>query len=174
MDKEIIIEYKPNIDTLMDASKYILFRLRFVKYIIIVFFIILLQSVTQISGGFPEAKEQSLFSNLLPIIMMMAIWSILYFATIFQTKKSILKNKKNLEHQKITFNKTSFIQEAVSFKMDNYWSEIYKVKETKNWFLIYLAKNSALPIIKADLKDNQYNELKELFNSIDIKKSLKN
>ena len=36
-----------------------------------------------------------------------------------------------------------------------------------------MAKNDIKIIRKADLKDNQYNELKELFNSIDIKKSLK-
>ncbi|WP_396155960.1 YcxB family protein [Flavobacterium sp.] len=47
------------------------------------------------------------------------------------------------------------------------------MKETKKWFLIYQKKNTALPIIKTDLKDNQYNEIKELFNSINIKKSLK-
>jgi hypothetical protein len=50
---------------------------------------------------------------------------------------------------------------------------MYQIKETKSWLLIYVQKNSAFPIIKSELKNNEYNELKELFNSIDIKKSLK-
>jgi hypothetical protein len=41
------------------------------------------------------------------------------------------------------------------------------------WFLIYIDKKHAKVIRKADLKDNQYNELKELFSSLPIKKSLK-
>jgi len=55
--------------------------------------------------------------------------------------------------------------------MVNLWKESFQIKETDKWFLLYLNKTSALPIIKEDLKDNQYNELKQLFNSLDIKKS---
>jgi len=88
-------------------------------------------------------------------------------------KKNILSNKKNFELQTITFNTKSYIQEGETFKIENFWNETYQIKETKKWFLIYQKKNTALPIIKTDLKDNQYNEIKELFNSLNINKNLK-
>ena len=53
------------------------------------------------------------------------------------------------------------------------YPQLKKVVEKKEWFLIYIEKNTAKVIRKADIKDNQYNELKELFNSLNIKKSLK-
>lgn len=36
--------------------------------------------------------------------------------------------------------------------------------------MIFIAKNKALVIKKNDLKNNQYNELNELFKSLNLKK----
>ena len=105
--------------------------------------------------------------------MITLIGFVFYFSIISIIRKNILANKKNNEFQKITFNDKSYIQEGETFKIVNFWSETFQIKETKEWFLIYPKKNSALPIIKSDLKDNQYQELKALFNSLTIKKSLK-
>ncbi|KUJ62135.1 hypothetical protein AR687_08915 [Flavobacteriaceae bacterium CRH] len=172
MEKEIIIEYKPNIDTLVKVSKYLLLRMRFVKVIIFVFFFILLQNIISATTESQTNLKWDFF-DLIPFGMVILIWIGIYFLTLSNIKKNILKNKKNLEFQKITFTKDFFIQEGESFKIENLWKESFQIKETDNWLLIYLNKNSALPIIKENLKDNQYNELKQLFNSIDIKKSLK-
>jgi len=57
--------------------------------------------------------------------------------------------------------------------MKYFWKDIFKIVEKNDWFLIYITKNMAKVIRKADLKDNQYKELKELFGSLNIKKSLK-
>ena len=105
--------------------------------------------------------------------MVIGIWAFIYFKTISTMKKNILDNKRNFETQKIIFNMQSYIQEGESYKIENFWNETFQIKETKEWFLIYPKKNTALPIIKSNLKDNQYNELNELFNSINIKKSFK-
>ncbi len=172
MEKEIIIEYKPNADTLTKVSKYLLFRMRFVKFIIFIFFFVLLQNIA-LSATQSVTNIKWDFLDLLPFAMVILVWITIYFLTIYSIKKNILKNKKNLESQKITITKDSFTQEAESFKIENFWKESFQIKETKDWFLIYLNKTSALPIIKEDLKENQYNELKQFFNSIDIKKSLK-
>ena len=40
MNKEIKIEYQPNIDNLMKVSKYLLLNIRFVKYFPIVFIVL--------------------------------------------------------------------------------------------------------------------------------------
>ncbi|KQO32798.1 hypothetical protein ASF10_20310 [Flavobacterium sp. Leaf82] len=172
MEKEIIIEYKPNADTLTKVSKYLLLRMRFVKFIVFIFFFVLIQNIA-LSATQSVTKIKWDFFDLLPLLMVVLVWIIVYFLIMYSIKKNILKNKKNLEPQKITFTKDFFIQEGQSFKIENLWKECFQIKETKDWFLIYLNKNSALPIIKENLKDNQYNELKQLFNSIAIKNSLK-
>jgi hypothetical protein len=172
MEKEIIIEYKPNADTLTKVSKYLLLRMRFVKFIVFIFFFVLIQNIA-LSATQSVTNIKWDFFDLLPLLMVVLVWIIVYFLIMYSIKKNILKNKKNLEPQKITLTKDFFIQEGQSFKIENLWKECFQIKETKDWFLIYLNKNSALPIIKENLKDNQYNELKQLFNSIAIKKSLK-
>jgi hypothetical protein len=174
MDKEIAIEYTPNIETLMKVSKYLLFHLRFVKLMPLGFLVLLFPTIIKAFGVDSGMKEEnSIISDLLPIIMVIGIWIFLYFTSIWTMKKNILNNKRNFETQKIVFDTTSYIQEADTFKVENFWSETYQIKETKEWFLIYPKKNHAFPIDKTKLKDNQYNELKELFSSLNIKKSLK-
>ncbi|MEO8240118.1 MAG: YcxB family protein [Flavobacterium sp.] len=172
MEKEIVIEYKPNIDTLVKVSKYLLFRLPFIKFIPIIIIFVLVQNYF---SSFSKSEKIKSFDiiDLLPFAIIIITWAYVYFRTLSTMKKNILKNKKNLEIQKLTFKKDSFIQEGESFKIESFWKESFQIKETNDWLLIYLNKNSALPIIKADLKENQYSELKQLFNSIDIKKSLK-
>ncbi|MBW4359764.1 YcxB family protein [Flavobacterium taihuense] len=176
MEKEITIKYKPNIDTLVKVSKYLLIRMPFLKIAPFLIVIFILQSNL---GTFLESNNNTNLKNwniidIFPFVLIITIWAFVYFRTMSTMKKNILKNKKNLETQKISFKNNSFIQEGETFKIENFWKDSYQIKETNEWFLIYLQKNSALPIIKADLKDNQYNELRLLFNSIDIKKSLKN
>lgn len=60
-----------------------------------------------------------------------------------------------------------------TFNIKFFWKDLKKITEKSNSFYIYTEKNTAKVLLKSDLKDNQYNELKQLFNSIDIKKSLK-
>lgn len=172
MEKEIIVQYKPDTETLVKVSKYLLLRMPFVKVIVFVFFFVLLQNVV-LAATQSETNLQWSFLDLIPFAIVILVWAVVYSLMVFSIKNNIKKNKKNQESQKITFTKDSFTQEAESFKVQNFWNEIFKIKETDKWFLLYLNKTSALPIIKEDLKDNQYNELKALFNSIDIKKSLK-
>ena len=46
MNKEIKIEYQPNIDNLMKVSKYLLLNIRFVKYFPIVFIVLFCKYLT--------------------------------------------------------------------------------------------------------------------------------
>lgn len=173
MEKEVTIEYKPNIDVLVKVSKYLILTIPYLKWIILLVPLFLLQDV--IVPLFTEPSEPikwDIFS-VLPFILVVCIWFFIYIRLTSNIKKNLLKNKRNLETQKITFNKNSYIQEGETFKVENFWNEMFQIKETESWLLIYVQKNSAFPIIKSDLKGNQYNELKQLFNSIDIKKSLK-
>jgi hypothetical protein len=170
MEKEIKIEYQPTIENLMKVSKYLLLDLPFVKYFASAFTVLFL--FLNLSNLILNNKI-NIKDSMMQFGMIMIIWIIIYFSIISTIKKNILANKKNNEFQKITFNDKSYIQEGETFKIENFWNETFKIKETKSWFLIYQKKNTAFPIIKVDLKDHQYNELKALFNSLNIKKSLK-
>ena len=87
-----------------------------------------------------------------------------------QTRLSNVKLKENIF---IKFNTQYLENVGDSFNMKYFWKDIFKIVERKEWFLIYIDKKCAKVIRKADLKYNQYNELKELFSSLHIKKSLK-
>lgn len=173
MDKVIEIKYQPNIEQLTKVSKYLLLNSTIVKYLPLAFiFLFLFTKAPMLFGSISEDKTDYL-RDIFTFCLVISVWLFVYFRTLSIMKKNILTNKRNFELQKITFTTKSFIQQGETFKIENFWDEAYQIKETKDWFLIYLKKNSALPIIKTDLKDNQYNELKELFNSLNIKKSLK-
>lgn len=119
MEKEIIIEYKPNIDTLVKVSKYLLLRMRFVKVIIFVFFFMVLQNIF-LSATQSVTNIKWDFFELIPFIIVIIVWLFVYFLVISNIKKNILKSKKNLETQKITFTENSFTQEGESFKVENF------------------------------------------------------
>ena len=182
MENEIVIEHKSDINQLMKVSKYLLLNLRFVKFIpIFILALILIKYLPDLSEINQEILEKNyntenqnyILSEIVPFLLISIIWIFIGYRTLNSMKKNILSNKKNFEKQKITFTKKSYLQEGETFKIENFWNEMYQIKETKSWFLLYPKKNSAFPIIKSDLKDNQYNELKGLFNSLNIKKSLK-
>ena len=175
MEKEIIINYTPTIDTLTKVSKHVLLNLPIVKFIpLMLIFLILLTKMGEILGIENINKEpESPYKDYLTFLIVILVWIIVYFRIIAKMKKNLLSNKRNFETQKITFTRNSYIQQGETFRVENFWNEIYKIKETKEWFLIYSKKNIAFPIPKSDLLNNQYNELKELFNSLNIKKSLK-
>lgn len=170
MNKEFKIGYQPNIDNITNVSKYVVLNMSFVKYYAPAFFIILL--FFNLSNVL--FTEQSINKeSMIKLGLILIIWIFIYFRIINSMKKNFVANNKNNEFQTITFTKKSYIPEGQTFKVENFWDETFKIKETKCWFLIYQKKNTAFPIIKADLEDNQYNELKELFGSLNIKKSLK-
>lgn len=101
---------------------------------------------------------------LLPIIIVF---------TVFKQTKARLSYVKLKENIFIKFNNEYREDVGESFNMKYFWKDIFKIVEKKDWFLIYIDKKCAKIIRKADLKDNQYNEVKELFSSLNIKKSLK-
>ena len=75
---------------------------------------------------------------------------------------------------KLTAEQITYIENYIkSFDIKYFWKDIVKLEEKNDLFLIYVKKNQAKFIKKSDLKNNQYNELKALFNSLNIKKSLK-
>ena len=73
----------------------------------------------------------------------------------------------------MSFTSEFFEETGETFTVKYFWTEIYKIEEGKNWFLIFLAKNRVKVILKADLDEVQYTDLKAIFSSLPIKKRLK-
>jgi hypothetical protein len=96
----------------------------------------------------------------------------IYFLKYIQTKRS-LEDPRLKEDITFRINQTNLIDFGQSYSRNYTFSEMLKIMETKHFFLFYITKHMVKIIRKADLKENQYNELKELFNSLNIKKSLK-
>jgi hypothetical protein len=89
-----------------------------------------------------------------------------------QTKRS-LEDPRLKEDITFKINKSNFKDIGQSYSRNFNFNEMLKIKETKHFFFFYITKYMVKIVRKADLKDNQYHELKALFNSLTIKKSLK-
>ena len=116
--------------------------------------------------------EISLIETITSILVIPLFLSFFIFSIFRKTKKSILENPRLKENIIYIINNKSFQEKGDSFDLKYFWENIKKIVEEKDFFLIYVAKNNAIVIKKTDLKDNQYIELKELFNSLNIKKKL--
>ena len=122
----------------------------------------------QISKGSKKIIVLIDFPDLIFILLPLMI-----LFSVYKQTKTRLSNVKLKENIFIKFN-TQYLEDfGESFNMKYFWKDIFKIVEKKEWFFIYMDKKHAKVIRKADLKDNQYNELKELFSSLNVKKSLK-
>lgn len=168
MEKEIIIKPSFDVNSTFKVIFYVLFGNK--KSIIIFFtalFIIFSNNYFSIASG--KKQEFDIYS-LLMIVFFITILTFLIYRSI---KKKILNNPRLKENIFFILNKEYFQEKGDSFEVKHFWENIIKVVENKDFFLIYITKYSALYVRKIDLKENQYDELRGLFNSLDIKKSLK-
>jgi hypothetical protein len=166
MEKEIII--KPSFDakSTFKATMYILGKKSYVIYFTIIFGALL---INLYNADFKSNWIEWLpFPIIFPLVIIFSVYK-LYSAS----KKQLKENPRLKEEIFYSINADYFQEKGETFEVKHFWKNLFKIVEKKEMFLIYTLKNRAMLIKKSDLKENQYNELKELFNSIDIKKSLK-
>lgn len=168
MDKEIII--KPNFifKDYLRVNLFLEIKKPFNFIIIPVCLLFLIIDIIYMIKGSKSFIELLYFPDVVFILLPL----VKYFS-IYKFTKTSLSNNKLKENIFIKFKNEYFEELGDSFNMKYFWKDIFKIVEQKEWFLIYIDKKHAKVIRKADLKDNQYNELKELFSSLPIKKSLK-
>jgi uncharacterized protein YneF (UPF0154 family) len=118
-------------------------------------------------------RSDGLFFWITFTIILLLYGALVMYKTYSASKKQITSNPRIKENIIYTINNDFFQEKGESFDIKYFWKDVFKVVEKKDFFLIYVQKCVAKIIKKEDLKDNQYNELKVLFNSLDIKKSLK-
>ena len=169
MEKKIIV--KPSFVFKDYFKAYLYLQSRKTSFIIVSIAISIIIILNLINFYLNDISAEEIFSSSFIFIL---FFPILIIFSVYRYTKKILSNPKLEENITIHFNKDYIEDVGESFNMKYYWKDLKKITEKSDWFLIYVEKNFAKIIRKADLKENQYNELKELFNSIDIKKSLKN
>jgi hypothetical protein len=167
MEKEIIINPKYELKEYFKVNLYLAFST--LTYKIFSFFIIiifLLMLVNILLGTMNELLFE-------PVHLIIIIYPFIAIYLIYLRTKKSLQNPKLKEAVTMKFNNSFFEEIGQTYNIKYDWKEIYSIKETNKWFLIFIQKKQAKVIIKSDLKDNQYNELKELLSLLNIKKSLK-
>ena len=170
MEASVIINRQPKIKSLVSASRYILLRMRFVKILCVS---VLFISITNLQNKEMIQDDSSAVPNWISYGVVVLIWILILYRLDFSMRKQLLANPKTLEPQKLSFTSTGFISEGLTYKIEYPWQNILKIKETKRWFLIYISKISAIPIEKENLTEKEYSDLKELLDSLNVKKQFR-
>lgn len=174
MTKEIIIKPYFEFKTVFSAMKSIWISKASNKILLIIllfFTLSLISSLFIFSGAELIELVNSIKNN--PISLLFFAIPFLSYLSIYLNAKNQLNNYRLKENIEFIFNKDYFKEKGETFDINHFWDKLYKIKEHKDYFLIYQTKVRANIIPKKNITSDQYNELKELFNSIDIKKSLK-
>jgi len=172
MDKEITLKPSFNIKSSMKGTYYVLLK----PLHIFIFSFLLAAAIFSLSDYFFNILDSTNKTNHdFPFfgLIIISLPFFIYLLTYKAVKKQINNNPRIKEDITYIFNIEYFQEKGETFEVKHFWKNILKIVEKKDMFLFYIGKNSAMILQKTDLKDNQYNELKQLFNSIDIKKSLK-
>lgn len=168
MEKEIVIKPSFVFKDYFRANLFLALNKPFNYIIIPLSFFFLGFDIYEMIKGSKMFIELFYFPDVIFILL-----PIIILISVFKLTKARLSNVKLKENIFIKFNNEYVEDVGESFNMKYFWKDIFKITEKNDWFLIYLDKKCAKVIRKADLKDNQYKELKELFSSLNIKKSLK-
>jgi hypothetical protein len=179
MEKEIIIKPSFEFNVVFSANKHLWYSkisnkiliifISFLLFIFILFtlFLLIFSTKTELNESYNSLINSG------PTFLVLFLIPIIHYAIIYNNSKRLIKNYRLSENIEFIFNKDFFEEKGETFDIKHYWEKLYKVKECKSYFLIYQNKNLANIIPKTKITNNQYNELKELFNSLNIKKSLK-
>ncbi len=170
MEKEIIIKPSFNISSTLKGTFYILYKpwyIFFYPFLLLVGTLNFLDYFFNISHNY-ETMDFPPFS-----VVIILVPFFIYFSIKKKLKKQLNENPRLKEDISYIFNNEYFQEKGESFETKHFWKNLFKIVEKKDMFLFYTNKNTAIILQRVDIKDNQYNELKQLFNSIDIKKSLK-
>jgi hypothetical protein len=165
---EIHIQYRPDLQEMALAMRYVLFEKPIVKMLLFTVGILLGGSLfAALYYRLPEYWVAS-FNGLL----LVGIGFLIYGYLLWTLKRSLLQNSKNQEIHHLRLNEKEIEQKGNSFEVTRRWHSIYQIKETKRWFLIYTQHNSALPIFKLQLQPDQIEAIRTLLKAVPVKKQL--
>jgi hypothetical protein len=159
MNKEIVI--KPNYIFADYYKIYLSLYFNKLSNKIISTIIILITIFNIYSVLNKDVQFSEIFSTSFTILIS---YPFLIFFIKYKQTKIILNNPKLKENILIKLNQAGYEFTGESYNIKYNWKEIKKITEKKDWFILNISKNDFKLIRKADLKNNQYEELKNLFN----------
>jgi len=172
MEKEIIVKPSFNITSSMKATFYILIKpwyIFFFSFLLLAGTFNFLDSYLNVFNHYDKPTDD--FPTFGLVVIILPLFT--YFSICKAIKKQINENPRVKEDISYIFNNEYLQEKGETFEVKHFWKNLIKIVEKKDMFLFYTTKNRAILLQRADLKENQYKELKQLFNSIDINKSLK-
>lgn len=171
MEKEIVIKNNFSIETYTKALLNVMLPKPMLFVVIVLFSIFFISAVRNV---ITDAQLGNFtLDSLLKTQILILLLPLVYYLLLTQSLKARSRaNPQNIENVYHILTPDFFQVKGDSFDTKYYWKDLSKLKEVKDFFLIFVEKNHFLIINKSDLKANQYQELKQLFNSIEIKKSL--
>lgn len=169
MEKEIIVKPSFNISSAMKATYYILWKPWYYIFFSFLLFAAFFGLADYFFSTLDNPNKDFPTFGLVIIILPFFV----YFTIRKAIKKQITENPRIKEDISYIFNNEYLQEKGETFEVKHFWKNLIKIVEKKDMFLFYTTKNRGILLQRIDLKDNQYSELKQLFNSIDIKKSLK-
>lgn len=176
--EEIKFNYKIDSNELTNVSLYNIKKLK-VLYIIpialIIFFMMSIFGDLLFSIIIPEHTYQEKdWTEYIPAFIFPIILIIVAFRLKNSIKKNIDKNPRIKEVVNYTVNQSFIEEKGESFSVKHYWNNLNKIEETDKWFLIFVNRHQSLPIFKNQINSETIDQLRLIFNGIDIKKKLKN
>jgi hypothetical protein len=165
MESQIVIKPSFDANSTFKATLLVYKNSRLFIYLIVIFIIM------SISVSTNASHDKYFWVPLVTVYPLVVIWFV--YRIYAASKKQLTDNPRLQEDITHVFTANYFQEKGESFDIKYFWKDIVKLEEKNDLFLIYIKKNQAKFIKKSDLKNNQYNELKALFNSLNIKKSLK-
>ena len=113
-------------------------------------------------------KQSSLSQLLSPAILLVFLPLVTYFTA----KRNYAANKRISENIEYIFGEESLDIKGESFNTQLTWDKIYKVTQSTNWILIWHTSQSANPLPKRDVWDEQRELLKNILDSHKVKNKL--
>lgn len=172
MNQEIIITPTFDVRSSLKGLSYVLLKPRLLVLCVFIAFVFIfnfLDSTLNIFGNYAIDSERQFPVGLFLIV---ALPFFFYFLSYRSIKKQLESNPRYKEQIFYVLNNDFLEEKGDSFAVKHFWKNLYQIVEKKNMFLIFTLKNRAILIKKSDLKQNQYQELKSLFNSLEIKKKI--
>lgn len=174
MEKEITIKQSLNSKQIANSSTYIFFNSN-LKYIFFTIFAILLFNlIIEIINPYNINKTSEFdFSTLLPFVFLILAPILIWNSFKKVANKNLVEKGRFYINVNYTFNSSEFKISGENYSNSYKWEELSKITETKNWILIYTNGYQAIVLDKNQQKAEVINEIKKIFNSLNIKKSLK-
>ena len=162
MEREIVINQSLSEEKLLKASTQILLSGRIFIYLLILFIVILLNTIGSTYINEEVIDVFSFFQCAIPFIVAV----IVFYAVKKAVRKNYKKNTRYFLNVTLSFTDDTFKTEGKDFQNSMPWGNYKKIKETKDWFLIYMNQNQAQMVDKTALSEQQIQELKILFRTL--------